>query len=224
MDYKKIYNDIEYYKKRFSNIYECILKILDKEINLLERREINEKSIIFKNKLGNDLLNKKIYKLFDYNLKKQKNIIYTFLISNNIYVKVPNIILEYISIYLNCNILIIKNKLYRFINNYDENKKSIILIEKEDKYMEYIYKTNEIYKELFDDNDIKNIIKNFNINYEIIINEYILFSTQFNKIKKKTLDEIEKICKFYNIELYNNNKKKNRKDLLNELYDILYNI
>ena len=93
MDYKKIYNDIEYYKKRFSNIYECILKILDKEINLLERREINEKSIIFKNKLGNDLLNKKIYKLFDYNLKKQKNIIYTFLISNNIYVKVPNIIL-----------------------------------------------------------------------------------------------------------------------------------
>jgi len=224
MDYKKIYNDIEYYKKRFSNIYECILKILDKEINLLERREINEKSIIFKNKLGNDLLNKKIYKLFDYNLKKQKNIIYTFLISNNIYVKVPNIILEYISIYLNCNILIIKNKLYRFINNYDENKKSIILIEKEDKYMEYIYKTNEIYKELFDDNDIKNIIKNFNINYEIIINEYILFSTQFNKIKKKTLDEIENICKFYNIELYNNNKKKNRKDLLNELYDILYNI
>ena len=203
MDYKKIYNDIEYYKKRFSNIYECILKILDKEINLLERREINEKSIIFKNKLGNDLLNKKIYKLFDYNLKKQKNIIYTFLISNNIYVKVPNIILEYISIYLNCNILIIKNKLYRFINNYDENKKSIILIEKEDKYMEYIYKTNEIYKELFDDNDIKNIIKNFNINYEIIINEYILFSTQFNKIKKKTLDEIENICKFYNIELYN---------------------
>ena len=54
-----------------------------------------------------------------------------FLISSNINVPVSNNIIKYISIYLNVNILILYNNLYKFVNIYNENAKTIILIEKE---------------------------------------------------------------------------------------------
>ena len=231
MNYKLLYNEIEKYNKNKykNNIYESILRILDKDICLLSNKEINIKSNIFKNKLANDLLSKKLYKLFDYNLKKQKNIIYTFLISNHINVDIFNNILKYISIYLNLNILLLKNNLYRFVNEYNSSINTIILIEKENKFIPYIYNNNNIYINYFNDIHIKEIIKLYNINYEIIIDDNVSFSSQFNKIKKYKLEDIYNICSYYNINLYNNNnnnnnikKFKSKKILFDELYKILY--
>lgn len=228
MDYEYIKKEIDkIYKNKYNyNIYECILRILDVEICLLHFKDINVKSNILKKKLANDLILNNIYKKFDYDLRKQKDIIYNFLISNNINTIVSNNIIRYISIYLNMNILIIYNNLYRFVNKYNENIKTIILIENNDKFTPYIYQKNNLYERFFKNNDIMNIINLYNINYEIIIDDNVLFNTQFNKIKKYNLEELYNVCKFYKINLYlddNNTKMKTRKLLFEELYNILYN-
>ena len=224
---KKEINQIVKNKYKY-NIYECILRIIDKEICLLNFKDINIKSNILKKKLANDLILNNLYKKFDYDLKKKKNIIYNFLISSNINLPITNNILKYISIYLNVNILIIYNNLYRFVNIYDENIKTIILIEKEEniKYYPYIYEKNNVTEEFFNNDDIIDIIKLYNINNEIIIDDNVLFNTQFNKIKKYDLNKIIEICKFYkiNINLDDKNiKKKSKKKLFKKLYYILYN-
>jgi len=224
---KKEINQIVKNKYKY-NIYECILRIIDKEICLLNFKDINIKSNILKKKLANDLILNNLHKKFDYDLKKQKDIIYNFLISSNINLPITNNILKYISIYLNVNILIIYNNLYRFVNIYDENIKTIILIEKEEniKYYPYIYEKNNVTEEFFNNDDIIDIIKLYNINNEIIIDDNVLFNTQFNKIKKYDLNKIIEICKFYKINIYlddKNIKKKSKKKLFKELYDILYN-
>jgi hypothetical protein len=225
MDYKYLYNEInQYNKNKYKyNIYEAILRLLDIDICLLSIKDINIKSTILKNKLANDLISKKFYKLFDYNLKKQKNIIYTFLTSNNIHMDISNNIIKYISIYLNLNILLIKNNLYRFINEYNIYHNTIILIQKENKFIPYIYSYNNIYINFFNNIYIQEIIKLFNFNYEIIIDDNIPFSIQFNKIKKYKLENIYNICSHYNIDLYDNLKNlKTKKYLFEELYNILY--
>ena len=81
-------------------------------------------------------------------------------------------------------------------------------------------------EEFFNNDDIIDIIKLYNINNEIIIDDNVLFNTQFNKIKKYDLNKIIEICKFYKINIYlddKNIKKKSKKKLFKELYDILYN-
>ena len=70
------------------------------------------------------------------------------------------------------------------------------------------------------------IIKLYNINNEIIIDDNVPFNTQFNKLKKYDLNKIIEICKFYKMNIYlddKNTKIKPKKKLFDELYDILYN-
>lgn len=224
---KKDINQIIKNKYKY-NIYECILRILDNEICLLNFTDINIRSNILKKKLANDLVLNNLHKKFDYDLKKQKDIIYNFLISSNINVPITNNIIKYISIYLNINILIMYNNLYRFVNIYNENIKTIILIEKEKdkKYYPYIYQKNNEMRKLFDDDDINDIKKLYNITNEIIIDDNVPFNTQFNKIKKYDLNKLIEVCKFYKMNVYldeKNIKLKSKKILFEELYDILYN-
>lgn len=223
MNYNNIKNKINKIKY-FYNIYECILKIIDKDINLYDKNTINEKSHIFKIKLANDLLLKHIYKKFDYKLKKQKNLIYNFLTINHINAKINNNIIRYISIYLNLNILIIKNNLYRFVNIYNKELNTIILIENNNnRYNPFIYITNNIYKNIFIDEEIIEILKLYNYNYEIIIDDNEEIDIEFNRIKKYNLEYLYKVCDYYNINIfYNTNKKKTKKQLFEELYNILY--
>ena len=224
---KKEINQIVKNKYKY-NIYECILRIIDNEICLLNFKDINIKSNILKKKLANDLVLNNLHKKFDYDLKKQKDIIYNFLISSNINLPITNNIIKYISIYLNVNILIIYNNLYRFVNIYNENIKTIILVEKEKdvKYYPYIYEKNNVTKEIFNNDDIIDIIKLYSINNEIIIDDNVSFNTQFNKLKKYDLNKIIEICKFYKMNIYlddKNTKIKPKKKIFEELYDILYN-
>ena len=228
MDYKYIKIEInKIVKNKYSyNIYESILRVLDPEVSLLFYKDINIKSNILKKKLANDLILNSLYKRFDFDLKKQKDLIYNFLISNNINTPVSNNIIKYISIYININILIINNNLYRFINGYNEKINTIILIEKDEKFCPYIYQKDNLYVPFFNNSDTFNIIKLYNLNHEIIIDDNILFDTQFNKIKKYNITKIYDICKFYKINIYGDSdcvKIKPKKKLFEELYNILYN-
>ncbi len=227
-EYIKKEIDLNTKNKYKYNIYECILRIVDPEISLLNFTDINIRSNILKKKLANDLVLNNLHKKFDFDLKKQKDIIYNFLISSNINVPITNNIIKYISIYLNINILIINNNLYRFVNTYNENIKTLILIEKEKdkKYYPYIYQKNNENKRFFNNNEISSIIELYDINYEIIIDDNVGFDTQFNKIKKYDLTKIYNICKFYKMNIYSddkNTKLKTKKTLFEELYYILYN-
>ena len=227
-EYIKKEIDLNAKNKYKYNIYECILRIVDPEISLLNFTDINIRSNILKKKLANDLVLNNLHKKFDFDLKKQKDIIYNFLISSNINVPITNNIIKYISIYLNINILIINNNLYRFVNTYNENIKTLILIEKEKdkKYYPYIYQKNNENKRFFNNNEISSIIELYDINYEIIIDDNVGFDTQFNKIKKYDLTKIYNICKFYKMNIYSddkNTKLKTKKTLFEELYYILYN-
>ena len=227
-EYIKKEIDINTKNKYKYNMYECILRTVDPEISLLNFTDINIRSNVLKKKLANDLVLNNLHKKFDFDLKKQKDIIYNFLISSNINVPITNNIIKYISIYLNINILIINNNLYRFVNTYNENIKTLILIEKEKdkKYYPYTYQKNNENKRFFNNNEISSIIELYDINYEIIIDDNVAFDTQFNKIKKYDLTKIYDICKFYKMNIYSddkNTKLKTKKTLFEELYYILYN-
>ena len=68
---KKEINQIVKNKYKY-NIYECILRIVDNEICLLNFRDINIKSNILKKKLANDLVLNNLHKKFDYDLKTKR--------------------------------------------------------------------------------------------------------------------------------------------------------
>ena len=101
------------------NFLECILRIIDIEVNIFPRNDILEYTNIFKNRLANDLI-KNFYKKLDYNLKIARNEIYTNLIHNK---NIDENTKKYIGYYINLNIIIINNYKYRYINNYDNKKK-----------------------------------------------------------------------------------------------------
>ena len=101
------------------NFLECILRIIDIEVNIFPRNDILEYTNIFKNRLANDLI-KNFYKKLDYNLKIARNEIYTNLIHNK---NIDENTKKYIGYYINLNIIIINNYKYKYINNYDNKKK-----------------------------------------------------------------------------------------------------
>lgn len=226
MNYQIIYEEInKLNKNKYKyNIYETILRLIDIDINLCDRNLIKERTHIFKIKLANDLITHKIYKKFNFNLKKQKNFIYNYLTSQPTNSKINYNIIKYISIYLNLNILIIKNNLYNFINDYNENINTLIIIDKMNSLFNgYNYKN----KTIFNNKEITELLKFYKKNYEIIIDDNIEFDSQFNKIKKYDLDTLYNVCNFYNINIYDNYnkiKKKSKAKLYEELYNILNNI
>ena len=92
------------------NFLECILRIIDIEVNILPKNDIIEYTNVFKNRLANDLI-KSFYKKLDYNLKIERNEIYTNLIHNKNIDENTN---KYIGYYINLNIIIINNYKYRY--------------------------------------------------------------------------------------------------------------
>ena len=127
MNYEKIYQLINNVNTKYTfNILETILRIIDIDLYNSSRNDIKSNVNIFRRKLANDLIQKKLYKNFPNKLKFEKNNIYSKLINNedcdeNIY--------KYISLYLELNIIIFKNKKYRFVGKYNNNISSIIIVE-----------------------------------------------------------------------------------------------
>lgn len=176
-----------------------ILLILDNIIELLKEKEINEYESVFRNKLAYDLIEKNIYKKFNYSLKLRKNDIFHNL-KNNI---IDYYVRQYISIYLNINILILIEDRYYFINEYDVKYCSIILLQTKNGYIPI--------KHIFNNDNIQSLIKN------LIIDDLYKYKDE-NTLEEqdKSLLKYLKTCKLtklreygkkYNISSYMNMKK-----------------
>ena len=77
MNYEKIYNFINNSNKQHSYyILEAILRIIDIDLYNSPKNEIKSNVNIFRRKLANDLLQKKLYKNFPNTLKFERNNIY----------------------------------------------------------------------------------------------------------------------------------------------------
>ena len=134
MDYKQICNIINYHTNNINNnkkynsycILEGVLRIIDIELNNYNKHEIKNSVNVFRRKLGNELIQKKLYKILPNIFKLEKNDIYSKLINNE---KCDENIFKYISYYLELNIIIIKDRKYRYVNTYNSTIHSIILVE-----------------------------------------------------------------------------------------------
>ena len=225
MIYQKIYDLIQssYNSKSYYNIIETILRVLDIDLNLLPIDDIKANTEIFRKKMGNELLSKQLYKNLPYCLKIEKNSINLILINNK---NIDENTIKYISYYLNLNIIIIKNNKYRYINKYNNNIDSIILIENDNNKYKPIFfvDNNEIYN-IFNDDDINHILNYFTIDNRIIFNNNEDLSDkdykQIEKIKTQQLYKLQKICENYDINIYKYIDSKKLYKKKNELFEEL---
>lgn len=227
MDYKQICNIINYHTNNINNnkkynsycILEGVLRIIDIELNNYNKHEIKNSVNVFRRKLGNELIQKKLYKILPNILKLEKNDIYSKLINNE---KCDENIFKYISYYLELNIIIIKDRKYRYVNTYNSTIHSIILVEDNNNNFiaVYIINKDQIYN-IFNDTDIKNILDNFTHDNKLVFNNKIEITNkefkQINQLKNKTLSYLHKICEEYSINIYkyiNDRKLYKKKDEL----------
>ena len=230
MNYDKIYNIINDVNKQNSYyILEAILRIIDIDLNNSPKYEIKTNIDIFRRKLANDLLQKKLYIKFPNKLKFERNNIYSKLVNNE---EFDENIYKYISFYLELNIVILKNKKYRFVCPYNNNISTIILVEADDnKFIPiYILLDNKIYN-IFEDCDMKKMLEYFTVDNRLIFNNKKELTNneykEINKLKNYKLDKLQELCEVYSINKYrcNNGKKifKKKNDLFEELKLFLIN-
>lgn len=224
MNYEKIYQLINNVNTKYTfNILETILRIIDVDLYNSSKNEIKSNVNIFRRKLANDLIQKKLYKNFPNILKFERNNIYSKLINNE---ECDENIYKYISIYLELNIIILKNNKYRFVGEYNNNISSIIIVELENNRFVPIYLAldNKIYN-IFVDSDIKKILEFFSVDNRLIFNNKKELTNneykQINKLKNYSLGKLQEICEIYSINIYKyiNDRKLYKKKI--ELFEEL---
>ena len=224
MNYEKIYELINNINIKYSySFLETILRIIDVDLYNSPKFEIKTNVNIFRRKLANDLIQKKLYKNFPNILKFERNNIYSKLINNE---ECDENIYKYVSIYLELNIIILKNKKYRFVGSYNKNISSIILVEIENnKFIPiYLALNSKIYN-IFEDYDIEKILNNFKLDNRLIFNNKKELTNneykQINKLKNYTLSKLQEICEIYSINIYKyiNDRKLYKKKI--ELFEEL---
>ena len=212
-------------KEKSNNFLETILRIIDVDLNTFKKEDIIKNVNIFRRKLGNDLIQKNLYKNLPNKLRFKKNSIHLKLINNEI---CDEYIYQYLSYYLELNILIIHDNTYRFVNTYDEEINTIILLQTDPIkfipiYVVFNYKLNNI----FEDEIINEIVKNFELNKKLIFNDKTSITDEeikiVNKYKNCKLNELQDICKVYDIDIFNNNKLKKKIELFEEFKNKLIN-
>lgn len=230
---KNIKSNINNDKSRHYGFLECILRIIDIDINNLNKSDIINNVNIFRRKLGNDLIQKNLYKILPNKLRFSKNSIHLKLINNEL---CDENIYKYISYYLELNIIIINNDTYRCVNPYDSMINTIILLEnKITRFIPIYVLYNGDICNIFDDALIKNILQNYKLNSKIIFNNKTTVTDEelkeINKFKNYKLQELHDLCKIYKINIYNdsnnklneNKKYKKKQDLFEELKNKLIN-
>ena len=224
MNYEKIYQLINNVNTKYTfNILETILRIIDVDLYNSPKNEIKSNVNIFRRKLANDLIQKKLYKNFPNILKFERNNIYSKLINNE---ECDENIYKYVSIYLELNIIIFKNNKYRFVGEYNNNISSIIIVELENNRFVPIYLAldNKIYN-IFVDSDIKKILEFFSVDNRLIFNNKKELTNneykQINKLKNYSLGKLQEICEIYSINIYKyiNDRKLYKKKI--ELFEEL---
>ena len=223
MNYEKIYELINNVNiKNSYNILEAVLRLIDIDLFNSQKYDIKTNVNIFRRKLANDLIQKKLYKNFPNKLKFERNNIYSKLINNedcdeNIY--------KYISLYLELNIIIFKNKKYRFVGKYNNNISSIIIVEIDNKFVPiYMVIDSKIYN-IFEDYNIQKILNKYKMDNRLIFNNKKELTNneykEINKLKNYKLSKLQEMCEIYEIDIYKNvdNKKlcKKKSELFEEL-------
>lgn len=224
MNYEKIYDLINNINiKNSFSFLETILRIIDVDLYNSPKFEIKTNLNIFRRKLANDLIQKKLYKNFPNILKFERNNIYSKLINNE---ECDENIYKYVSLYLEVNIIILKDKKYRFVGSYNNTISSIILVEIDNTKFIPIYLTldNKIYN-IFEDFDIQKILDYFDLDNRLIFNNKKELTNneykQINKLKNYTLSKLQEICETYSINIYKyiNDRKLYKKKI--ELFEEL---
>ena len=223
MNYEKIYELINNVNiKNSYNILEAVLRLIDIDLFNSQKYDIKTNVNIFRRKLANDLIQKKLYKNFPNKLKFERNNIYSKLINNedcdeNIY--------KYISLYLELNIIIFKNKKYRFVGKYNNNISSIIIVEIDNKFVPiYMVIDSKIFN-IFEDYNIQKILNKYKMDNRLIFNNKKELTNneykEINKLKNYKLSKLQEMCEIYEIDIYKNvdNKKlcKKKSELFEEL-------
>jgi len=224
MNYEKIYDLINNVNiKNSFSFLETILRIIDVDLYNSPKFDIKTNVNIFRRKLANDLIQKKLYKNFPNILKFERNNIYSKLINNE---ECDENIYKYVSLYLEVNIIILKNKKYRFVGSYNNTISSIILVEIDNNKFIPIYLAleNKIYN-IFEDFDIQKILDYFDLDNRLIFNNKNELTNneykQINKLKNYTLSKLQEICETYSINIYKyiNDRKLYKKKI--ELFEEL---
>lgn len=224
MNYEKIYDLINNINiKNSFSFLETILRIIDVDLYNSPKFEIKTNLNIFRRKLANDLIQKKLYKNFPNILKFERNNIYSKLINNE---ECDENIYKYVSLYLEVNIIILKDKKYRFVGSYNNIISSIIIVEIDNTKFIPIYLTldNKIYN-IFEDFDIQKILDYFDLDNRLIFNNKKELTNneykQINKLKNYTLSKLQEICETYSINIYKyiNDRKLYKKKI--ELFEEL---
>lgn len=209
-------------KTFFYSFTEAVLRIIDNDINVFQKQDVLKCVSIFKNKLANDLISKELYRSFDYNLKIARNDIYSNLINDNITEENSKI---YISKYINLNIIIINNNKYRFIQKYDNQLNSIILLENNIKYCPIFIIKNNSYYSIFNNDLIQEILKIYSLDNRLIFNNNVTITDkehkQINKLKTYTLNKLQSICADYDINIYKYIDTRKLLKKKNELFEEL---
>jgi hypothetical protein len=224
MNYEKIYELINNVNiKNSYNILEAVLRIIDIDLFNSQKYDIKTNVNIFRRKLANDLIQKKLYKNFPNKLKFERNNIYSKLINNedcdeNIY--------KYISLYLELNIIIFKNKKYRFVGKYNNNISSIIIVEIDNNKFAPIYMVidSKIYN-IFEDYNIEKILNKYKMDNRLIFNNKKELTNneykEINKLKNYKLSKLQEMCEIYEIDIYKNVNNKKLCKKKNELFEEL---
>ena len=224
MNYEKLYELINNVNSKYSfSILETVLRVIDVDLYNSPKEEIRTNVNIFRRKLANDLIQKKLYKNFPNILKFERNNIYSKLINNE---ECDENIYKYVSIYLELNIIIFKNNKYRFVGTYNNTISSIIIVETDNNKFVPIYlaSDNKIYN-IFVDSDIIKILEYFSLDNRLIFNNKKELTNnelkQINKLKNYTLSKLQEICEIYSINIYKyiNDRKLNKKKI--ELFEEL---
>ena len=207
MNYDNVHKIIANYSSKTKygySILEAILKNIDIDLNTYPKNDIKNYVNIFRRKLANDLIQKKKYKDLPNILKLEKNDIYTKLINKE---ECDENIYKYISFYIELNIIIIKNGKYRYINEYNNNINSIILVEVIDNRFVPVYSVEEIHiYNIFEYTTVQKILEKYILDSRLIFNNKIELTNkeykQINKLKNYKLADLHNICEIYSINIY----------------------
>lgn len=209
-------NSVENNILKSKNIYEIILSQFDYNYQILEPQE--KKPYVIKKSLEISTFFDLNYDNYNFNSKKfNKNLVSSSLQKMN---NLSSIL--FYNEYYNINIIICNNinKKLQFYNSSCYPKyENLVFINYENNLFNFIEKPESYsFSNIFDMNN-SNYVLDSVINYDITDN--LIFKSKLKSLSSYKVNDLIELAKEKNINLKNNNKKKTKKELYDELYLLL---
>ena len=209
-------NSVENNILKSKNIYEIILSLFDYNYQILEPQE--KKQYVIKKSLEISTFFDLNYDNYNFNSKKfNKNLVSSSLQKMN---NLSSIL--FYNEYYNINIIIcnnINNKLQFYNSSCYPKYENLVFINYENNLFNLIDKPESYsFSHLFDMNNTNYILDSV-INYDITDN--LIFKSKLKSLSSYKVNDLIELAKEKNLNLKNNNKKKTKKELYDELYLLL---